>query len=124
MAVIAAAVAALWLLWGLVFWRFGRTRDPASLTRKLTSWLLAGSMPVDEMAELLSIAVSPERSFHTAAGFALDHLGYLPRVGETFESQGWRFEIVDLDGRRIDQILATRTTGGLRRAGSDPNSVR
>lgn len=42
--VIATAVAALWLLWGLVFWRFGRTRDPASLTRKLTSWLLAGSI--------------------------------------------------------------------------------
>lgn len=44
LAVILALVAALWLLWGLLFWRFGRTRDPASLTRKLTSWLLAGSI--------------------------------------------------------------------------------
>lgn len=44
LAVILALIAALWLLWGLLFWRFGRTREPASLTRKLTSWLLAGSI--------------------------------------------------------------------------------
>jgi putative hemolysin len=79
------------------------------------SWLIAGSMPVDEMAERLPIAVPPERSYHTAAGFVLSELGYLPRVGESFDSQGWRFEVVDLDGRRIDKILARRIAGGRRR---------
>ena len=73
-------------------------------------------MPVDEMAERLPIAVPPERSYHTAAGFVLSELGYLPLVGESFDSQGWRFEVVDLDGRRIDKILARRIAGGRRRA--------
>jgi putative hemolysin len=80
------------------------------------SWLIAGSMPADEMAERLGIAVSPERPYHTAAGFVLDQLGYLPKVGESFVAQGWRFEVVDLDGRRIDKILARRIAGALRRA--------
>ncbi|HET7253593.1 MAG TPA: transporter associated domain-containing protein, partial [Xanthobacteraceae bacterium] len=57
-----------------------------------------------------------ERSYHTAAGFMLNHLGYLPGVGESFDSQGWRFEVVDLDGRRIDKIMAMRIAAGRRRA--------
>jgi putative hemolysin len=97
--------------------------EPDAVQRADGSWLIAGAMPVDEMAELLSIAVSPERSYHTAAGFILDHLGYLPQVGERFESQGWRFEVVDIDGRRIDKILAMRANDRLRRAGSDPTAV-
>jgi putative hemolysin len=40
----------------------------------------------------------------------------LPQIGETFDSQGWRFEVLDLDDRRIDKILATRTAAGRRRA--------
>jgi magnesium and cobalt exporter, CNNM family len=72
------------------------------------SWLIAGSMPVDEMADRLSLVLPQERAFHTAAGFALDRIGYLPEVGEHFDEQGWRFEILDLDGRRIDKVLATR----------------
>jgi putative hemolysin len=79
------------------------------------SWLLAGSMPVDEMADRLSIPVPPERDYHTAAGFMLNQLGHLPDVGESFDSQGWRFEVVDLDGRRIDKILARRIVAGRRR---------
>ena len=74
-----------------------------------SSWLIAGSMPVDEMADRLSLVLPQERAFHTAAGFALDRIGYLPEVGEHFDEQGWRFEILDLDGRRIDKVLATRT---------------
>jgi putative hemolysin len=79
------------------------------------SWLIAGSMPVDEMADRLSITLPPERTFHTAAGFALNHFGYLPAIGESFDAQGWRFEVVDLDERRIDKILARRIAGGRRR---------
>jgi putative hemolysin len=90
--------------------------QPDAVQRDDGSWLIAGSMPADEMAERLSIVVPQERSYHTAAGFVLHELGYLPAVGESFDSQGWRFEIVDLDGRRIDKILARRLAAGRRRA--------
>ena len=82
--------------------------EPAAVQCADGSWLLSGSMAVDEMAERLGLSIPPGRDYHTAAGFVLDRLGYLPAVGETFDAQGWRFEIVDLDGRRIDKILARR----------------
>ena len=90
--------------------------EPDAAQRDDGSWLIAGSMPVDEMAERLSVALPPERNYHTAAGFILDQLGHLPAVGESFDRQGWRFEVVDLDGRRIDKILASRSGAGRRRA--------
>ena len=90
--------------------------EPDAVRRKDGSWLIAGSMPVDEMAERLDVAIPLERSYHTAAGFALDRLGHLPQIGESFDTQGWRFEIVDIDGRRIDKILATRLAAARRRA--------
>jgi len=49
-----------------------------------------------------------QRPYRTAAGFALVRLGQLPAVGECFDAQGWRFEVIDLDGRRIDKIVAMR----------------
>jgi putative hemolysin len=73
-------------------------------------------MPVDEMADRLFVAVPQERGYHTAAGFMLNQLGHLPDVGESFDSQGWRFEVIDLDGHRIDKILARRIAAGRRRA--------
>jgi putative hemolysin len=72
------------------------------------SWLIPGSMPADEMADKLSLSLPPDRSYHTAAGFALFRLGQLPAVGEHFDALGWRFEVVDLDGRRIDKLIAKR----------------
>jgi len=90
--------------------------EPEAVQRDDGSWLISGSMPADEMAERLSIALPPERGYHTAAGFALGQFGHLPAIGESFDSQGWRFEVVDLDGRRIDKILARRIAAGRRRA--------
>ena len=90
--------------------------EPEAVQRDDGSWLIAGSMPADEMAERLSVTLPPERSYHTAAGFVLGQLGYLPAVGESFDYQGWRFEVVDLDGRRIDKVLARRIAAGRRRA--------
>ena len=87
-----------------------------AIKREDGSWLLSGSMPADEMAERLRIAIAPERAYHTAAGFVLDRLGHLPEVGERFRDQGWEFEIVDLDGRRIDKLLARRMANPPRRA--------
>ena len=90
--------------------------EPDAVQRDDGSWLISGSMPVDEMAEQLAIAIPKERPYHTAAGFVLDALGHLPAVGESFDARGWRFEVVDLDGRRVDKILAARIAGGRRRA--------
>ncbi len=87
-----------------------------AVRRQDGSWLLEGSMSADKMAELLGIAIQHEGAYHTAAGFALDRFGHLPEAGETFDDQGWRFEVVDLDGRRIDKILARRTNEAPRRA--------
>jgi putative hemolysin len=90
--------------------------EPDAVQREDGSWLISGSMPADEMADRLSISLPPDRSYHTAAGFVLSQFGHLPEVGESFNNQGWRFEVVDLDGRRIDKILASRIAAGRRRA--------
>jgi putative hemolysin len=72
------------------------------------SWLLSGSMPIDQLLELLSLPLPEKRVYHTVAGFMLERFGRIPKVGEHTEYSGWRFEIVDLDGRRIDKVLASR----------------
>jgi putative hemolysin len=89
--------------------------EPDAVRREDGSWLLSGSMAADEMAERLGIAIPQVRQYHTAAGFALDRFGHLPAIGEAFDDQGWRFEIVDIDGRRIDKILAWRAASVRRR---------
>jgi putative hemolysin len=81
--------------------------EPAAVRREDGSWLLAGWMPADEMAERLRIVLPAERGYQTLAGFVLQAMGRLPRAGEAVEVKGWRFEVVDLDDRRIDKVLAT-----------------
>lgn len=83
-------------------------REPYALERDDGSWLLSGAMPVDEMADKLGILVPSNRSYETVAGFVLAHLQHLPKTGEYIETNGWRFEVIDLDGRRIDKVLAIR----------------
>jgi len=76
------------------------------------SLLLAGWMPLDELLELTGIRLKDDAdTVHTAAGFVIQGFGRLPNVGESFETQGWRFEVLDLDGRRVDKVLATRLSG-------------
>jgi len=66
-----------------------------------------GSLLIDGMMSAHRLAIPPaEGGFHTIAGFVLSRLGHLPVVGEHFDHQGWRFEVVDLDGRRIDKVMA------------------
>ena len=72
---------------------------------------LAGWMPLDELVEATGIKLAEDIEAHTAAGFVIHGFGRLPNVGESFETQGWRFEVMDLDGRRVDKLLATRLTG-------------
>jgi putative hemolysin len=82
--------------------------EPQAIPRDDGSWLLAGSMPADEMADQLGITLPAKREYHTVAGYILAHLRRLPATGEAVEVSGWRFEVVDLDGRRIDKVLAIR----------------
>ncbi len=81
--------------------------EPDVVERTDGSLLVSGSMPADQLAERLDIELPDNREFATAAGFALSVLKRLPVVGETFETQGWDFEVVDMDGRRIDKLLVS-----------------
>lgn len=74
------------------------------------SWLLDGLLPIDEMKGKLGIPDIPAEdfgNFHTLGGFVLTALGRIPKKSEFFEYAGWRFEVVDVDHNRIDEVLAT-----------------
>ncbi|RDI55164.1 hemolysin family protein [Microvirga subterranea] len=88
----------------------GEAPDPDAVRRDDGSWLLAGSMPVDEMAELLGVHLPESRSYHTVGGLVISEIQHLPETGEHVDALGWRFEVVDLDGRRIDKVLAINLT--------------
>jgi putative hemolysin len=90
---------------------FHTEQGPAELAyviRDDGSYLISGWMPALEFADLLDIALPSPRPYQTFAGFLLQEFGTIPAVGETISAGGWQFEIVDLDGRRIDKVLATK----------------
>lgn len=73
------------------------------------SWLLDGMMPVAELKARFDLRELPEEDkgrYNTVAGLVLAVCGHLPATGERVEASGWSFEVVDLDGRRIDKLLA------------------
>jgi putative hemolysin len=80
------------------------------------SLLISGDAPVEELAEVLGLTFPDTRDFHTAAGFVLERLQHIPAVGEKFNEGNWCFEVVDLDGRRIDKLLVTSRPGTRRKA--------
>lgn len=82
--------------------------EPDAVRRPDGSWLIAGSMPADELADQLGLRLPPSRDYATAAGLVIATLQRLPETGETCDIAGWRFEVVDLDGRRVDKLLATK----------------
>lgn len=84
------------------------TDEPKVVTRADGSYLIAGWMPVDEFADLLSLELDEDRDFQTVAGLVLEKVRHLPAVGQHLDLQGWRLEVVDLDGRRIDKLLVSR----------------
>jgi putative hemolysin len=81
---------------------------PMVIERDDGSLLISGALPADALAVKLKIELPEDRDFATAAGFALSVLKRLPHEGEKFDDQGWRFEIVDMDGRKIDKLLVSR----------------
>ena len=85
--------------------------EPDIVERDDGSLLIDGMMPAHDAFNRLGFRLrSAEGDFHTIAGFALARLEHLPEIGEHFDYAGWRFEIVDMDGRRIDKLLAQRMT--------------
>jgi len=80
------------------------------------SWLVDGSTTVERFKDVLGIEEAlPEEAlgtYHTIAGFALLQLDRVPRVADRFEWRGWTFEVVDMDGNRVDKLLVTRPPPG------------
>jgi putative hemolysin len=79
--------------------------EPAIVTRTDGSLLVAGWMPADELCDRLTIPRDAAGEYDTAAGLVLHQFGRLPELGETITLHGYIFEIIDLDGRRIDKLL-------------------
>ena len=92
----------------------GAQIDAWATQRDDGSWLLDGLMPVGELKVRLSIDELPEEDrgrYNTVAGLLMSVSGHLPTVGERIECADWLFEVMDLDGKRIDKVLATRLAG-------------
>jgi magnesium and cobalt exporter, CNNM family len=88
--------------------------EPAeAVARDDSSWLVDGSMSIDDVERLLGGGnMRSGDDYTTLAGFVLAQLGHLPTTGEGFRWRGFRFEIVDMDGRRIDKLLVHRLAPG------------
>jgi putative hemolysin len=87
-------------------------RDPPYLEREDGSWLLSGAASADLLQDRLGMHMPGDRDYSTVAGFALSILKRIPDTGETFMADGWKFEVLDMDGRKIDKLLAMRTRKG------------
>jgi putative hemolysin len=89
-------------------------REHPIVQRDDGSWLVDGSVGTDDLRELLGWSELPnedEHDFRTAAGMVVAHFGRIPQAGEHFSWNGFRFEVVDLDGARIDKLLVSKVPG-------------
>ncbi|GKS74687.1 hemolysin family protein [Acidovorax sp. SUPP950] len=88
-------------------------RDPETswaVQREDGSWLLDGHIPVPELKDRLNLDAVPEEDrgrYHTLSGMVMLLTGKLPRVTDTVQWEGWQFEVVDMDGKTIDKVLAS-----------------
>lgn len=81
---------------------------PLLTEREDGSLLVSGAFSADALADRLGIEYADDREFGTAAGYVLSVLKRVPVEGDHFHDQGWRFEVVDMDGRRIDKLLVSQ----------------
>ena len=79
--------------------------EPDVVVRDDGSMLVSGAMAADELAERLGIDLPSSRDYQTVAGFVLAGMRHLPETGEVIVLGKWRFEVVDMDGRKIDKLL-------------------
>ncbi len=92
---------------------------PLLTVRDDGSLLMAGALPVDALIDRLGLDLPDDRDYATAAGFVLSVLKRLPHEGEHFTEQDWRFEVIDMDGRKIDKLLVS-AVGGKKPAAAAP----
>ncbi|GAA0914012.1 hemolysin family protein [Rothia nasimurium] len=88
-------------------------QDGPIIRRDDGSWLIDGVLPADDLRELLQLDRLPnedEHDFRTVAGMMTTQFGHIPRAGEAFDWQGHRFEVMDMDGARIDKLLVSPAT--------------
>jgi putative hemolysin len=82
--------------------------EPQVTQRQDGSWLLDGMLDIDEFKELFHLGLLPnEADYETLAGFVMTSLGKIPQAADRFEWEGLRFEVVDMDARRVDKVLVT-----------------
>jgi putative hemolysin len=82
--------------------------EPPCVEREDGSWLVSGSANADLLGDRIGVNMPGERDYSTVAGFALSVLKKIPETGEVFKFDGYRFEVVDMDGRKIDKLLVSR----------------
>jgi putative hemolysin len=82
--------------------------EPDLVEREDGSWLISGAASADLLGDRLGVNMPHDRDYSTVAGFALSVLKRLPQTGEAFTHDGWKFEVVDMDGRKIDKLIASR----------------
>jgi len=88
--------------------------EPLAIQREDGSWLLDGTLHIDQLKQIFDLGELPgeeEGIFQTVGGFIVHEVGNIPVSGQHFEWDGIRFEVVDMDGPRVDKVLATQATG-------------
>jgi len=88
--------------------RYGDDTEPLAVHREDGSWLLDGSLPIEDLKAMMDVDTLPHMqrtSFQTVAGFVMTYLGRVPRTGDHFSFDRFRFEVVDMDRHRIDKVL-------------------
>jgi CBS domain containing-hemolysin-like protein len=87
----------------------GEEEEPEVVEREDGSLLMDGGMSADDAFDRIHIQRPQPDDFHTLAGFALSQFQRIPTVGDHFTWEAWRFEVVDMDGRRIDKLLVSKS---------------
>ena len=85
--------------------------DAWTVQREDGSWLVDGMIPIHELKDRLELREVPDEDrgrYNTLAGMVMLLLGRLPHTADVVEWEGWRFEVVDMDGKRVDKVLASR----------------
>jgi putative hemolysin len=101
--------------------------DAWAVQRADGSWLLDGLIPIHELKDRFDIKELPEEDrgrYNTLAGMVMLLLGRLPKTADAVDWDGWRFEVVDLDGKRVDKVLVSRVDAAANAAAIDNGKVR
>jgi putative hemolysin len=82
--------------------------EPPCVEREDGTWLVSGSANADVLSDRIGVSMPGDRDYSTVAGFALSVLKKIPETGEVFKFDNFRFEVIDMDGRKIDKLLVSR----------------